>query len=103
MLVFQNMNRRLKDTAAKFAGSGRRVEVLHGQLRKDERKAVLDKFRRGKVDLLLVSGVAARGLDVPECDVVVNMDVPSDAAQYAHRAGRTGRAGQPGLVLNVGE
>ena len=103
VLVFQNMNRRLKDTAAKFAGSGRRVEVLHGQLRKDERKAVLDKFRRGKVDLLLVSGVAARGLDVPECDVVVNMDVPSDAAQYAHRAGRTGRAGQPGLVLNVGE
>jgi len=101
VLVFQNLNRRLKDTQAKFSRTWWRVGVLHGQMNKEERKTILEKFRRGESNMLLASGVAARGIDVPECDVVVNMDVPSDVAAYAHRAGRTGRAGRKGLVLTI--
>jgi superfamily II DNA/RNA helicase len=49
----------------------------------------------------LVSDVAARGLDIPECDAVVNLELPSDPAHYAHRAGRTGRAGREGVVISL--
>lgn len=50
--------------------------------------------RRGDYRALIVSDVAARGLDLPDCDAVINLELPSDAAHYAHRAGRTGRAGR---------
>ncbi len=55
----------------------------------------------GKYRVLLVSDVAARGLDIPECDAVFHLELPSDAAHYAHRAGRTGRAGRSGIVVSL--
>ena len=65
---------------------------LHGELDKTQRQAVLAAFRRGQLRVLVVSDVVARGLDVPECDVVFNLELPSSPGHYAHRAGRTGRA-----------
>jgi superfamily II DNA/RNA helicase len=61
------------------------------------------RFRKGDISALLVSDVAARGLDVPECDAVFNLELPSSAAAYAHRAGRTGRFGRYGLVVTCVE
>jgi len=58
------------------------------------RQAVLREFAAGRIRALVVSDVAARGLDLPGCDAVINLELPSDAAHYAHRAGRTGRAGR---------
>ncbi len=77
------------------------VASMHGELGKLQRQQTLDSFRRGKVRALLVSDVAARGLDVAECDAVFNLELPSNAAHYAHRAGRTGRMGAPGTVVTI--
>jgi len=56
--------------------------------------AFFQAFRNGKYRALIVSDVAARGLDVQDCDAVINLELPSEATHYAHRAGRTGRAGR---------
>jgi superfamily II DNA/RNA helicase len=100
-LVFMNFQHRLKDTEGKLKSKGMKVASLHGEMTKDQRKNALNKFRQGKFRVLLVSDVAARGLDVPDCDAVVNLELPSDPAHYAHRAGRTGRAGRDGIVMSI--
>ena len=74
---------------------------LHGDLDKAQRQNVLARFKRGEHRALIVSDVAARGLDVPDCDAVVNLELPSGPDHYAHRAGRTGRAGRYGKALAV--
>lgn len=100
-LVFMNFQQRLKDAEGKLAARKMPVGSLHGEMTKQERQATLDAFRAGKFRALLVSDVAARGLDVPECDAVFNLELPSDAAHYAHRAGRTARAGRGGTVVSL--
>ena len=65
------------------------------------RANVLNDFRRGRLRAMVVSDVVARGLDVSECDAVFNAELPSSAAHYAHRAGRTGRMDAPGSVVSL--
>eukprot|EP00884_Botryococcus_braunii_P006446 jgi/Botrbrau1/15802/Bobra.4_1s0152.1 len=93
VLVFMNYQQRLKDTEFKLSAGGMEVMSLHGELNKMQRQSVLSAFTKGDVRALIVSDVAARGLDIPDCDAVINLELPSDAAHYAHRAGRTGRIG----------
>lgn len=100
-LVFMNFQHRLKDTEAKLKTKKISAASLHGEMTKTQRRNALDKFRKGKIRVLLVSDVAARGLDIPECDAVINLELPSDPAHYAHRAGRTGRAGREGVVVSL--
>jgi superfamily II DNA/RNA helicase len=100
-LIFMNFQQRLKDTEAKLAAKNMSVGSLHGELTKQQRSSTLAAFRAGKYRALIVSDVAARGLDIFDCDAVIHMELPSDAAHYAHRAGRTGRAGRPGVVVSV--
>ncbi len=76
------------------------VADLHGARDKFDRQAALDNFRKGQANVLIASDIAARGLDVTGVELVVNIDVPSQSRDYLHRAGRTGRAGAPGLVLS---
>jgi len=102
-LVFLNFGRRLRDTADKLAARNLEVGVLNGDMNKQERGRVLGHFRRGTFRVLVTSQVAARGLDVPECDAVFNFEVPSGASDYVHRAGRTGRIGNAGVVLTLAE
>lgn len=78
----------------KLTAHGMPVACLSGDMPKEARAGVLREFRRGDHRALIVSDVAARGLDLPDCDCVINLELPSDAAHYAHRAGRTGRAGR---------
>ncbi|CAG9462790.1 unnamed protein product [Pedinophyceae sp. YPF-701] len=112
-LIFVNHQRRTKDVVFKLRARGLLVEGLHGELGKQRRQDVMRRFRlrpgdagydndRG-LDVLVVNDVAARGLDVPEVGLVINLEMPSNAAHYAHRAGRTGRAGREGLVVSVVE
>jgi superfamily II DNA/RNA helicase len=72
-------------------------------MNKMERAAELAAFRRGDFRALLVSDLAARGIDVPEVDAVFNLELPTDETHYVHRAGRTGRMGAEGLVLTIVE
>ncbi|ATZ55005.1 Bcrrp3 [Botrytis cinerea B05.10] len=74
---------------------------LHGQLSQSSRLGALNKFRAGSREILVATDVAARGLDIPSVDVVLNYDVPQDSKTYIHRVGRTARAGKSGHAISV--
>ncbi|KAF6811851.1 ATP-dependent rrna helicase rrp3 [Colletotrichum sojae] len=74
---------------------------LHGQLNQPARLGALNKFRTGSRDILVATDVAARGLDIPKVDVVLNHDLPQDSKTYVHRVGRTARAGKSGIALSL--
>lgn len=74
---------------------------LHGQLSQSARLGALNKFRGGTREILVATDVAARGLDIPKVDVVVNYDIPSDSKTYIHRVGRTARAGKSGVAISM--
>src|SRR5205823_8205828 len=82
---------------------GRRAQALHGGMEQRQRDRVMQAFRAGKVDLLVATDVAARGLDIEHLSHVVNYDVPSAAEAYVHRIGRTGRAGREGVAITLAE
>ncbi len=101
VLVFMNYQQRLKDLMFKLEARKMKVSSLHGEMSKLARTNVLNDFRKGRLRALVVSDVVARGLDVSECDAVFNSEMPSSAAHYAHRAGRTGRMDAPGTVVSL--
>jgi ATP-dependent RNA helicase DDX47/RRP3 len=74
---------------------------LHGQLSQSARLGALNKFRAGSRNILLATDVAARGLDIPNVDVVFNYDMPGDDKTYIHRVGRTARAGKSGHAISI--
>jgi ATP-dependent RNA helicase DDX47/RRP3 len=74
---------------------------LHGQLSQSARLGALGKFRSRSRDILVATDVAARGLDIPSVDVVLNLDIPPDSKTYIHRVGRTARAGKSGHAINI--
>jgi ATP-dependent RNA helicase DDX47/RRP3 len=74
---------------------------LHGQLSQSSRLGALNKFRSGSRDILVATDVAARGLDLPKVDIVLNYDLPQDSKTYIHRVGRTARAGKSGRALSI--
>ncbi|KAL4880048.1 ATP-dependent rRNA helicase rrp3 [Aspergillus karnatakaensis] len=74
---------------------------LHGQLSQSARLGALNKFRSGSRDILVATDVAARGLDIPNVDLVINNDLPMDSKTYIHRVGRTARAGKSGVAISL--
>lgn len=74
---------------------------LHGQLSQSSRLGALNKFKAHSRDILVATDVAARGLDIPSVDLVVNYDLPSDSKTYVHRVGRTARAGKSGVAVSI--
>lgn len=87
--------------AEMFAEQGMRATSLHGDLNQAKRTRNLDKLKRGKVDVLVATDVAARGIHVDDITLVVQADPPDEYKSYVHRAGRTGRAGAAGQVVTV--
>jgi ATP-dependent RNA helicase DDX47/RRP3 len=80
---------------------GRSAIPLHGQLNQSARLGALNKFKGGSRDILVATDVAARGLDIPSVDLVLNFDLPPDSKTYVHRVGRTARAGKSGVAISV--
>ncbi|KAK4253589.1 hypothetical protein QN277_010242 [Acacia crassicarpa] len=103
VIVFMNHIKQLKDVVFKLEARGMEAAELHGDLGKLARSTTLKKFKNGEVRVLVTNELSARGLDVAECDLVVNLDLPTDSIHYAHRAGRTGRLGRSGTVLSICE
>ncbi|XP_010533703.1 PREDICTED: DEAD-box ATP-dependent RNA helicase 47, mitochondrial [Tarenaya hassleriana] len=103
VIVFMNHSKQLKDVVFKLEARGMKSAELHGDLGKLARSTILKKFKSGEIRVLVTNELSARGLDVAECDLVVNLDLPTDAVHYAHRAGRTGRLGRKGTVVTVCE
>ena len=100
-LVFAN-KRSTATRLESLARSGQlRCACLHGELSTEERRRVVDLFREGKIDVLCASDVAARGLDIPDIDLVINYDLPHSGDDYLHRTGRSGRAGAAGAALSL--
>jgi len=80
------------------------ARAIHGDLRQNERDRVMADFRSGNLEFLVATNVAARGLDIPDIEHVINYDVPQNAEEYIHRIGRTARAGKRGSAVTlVGE
>ncbi|XP_047152970.1 DEAD-box ATP-dependent RNA helicase 47, mitochondrial [Vigna umbellata] len=103
VIAFMNHTKQLKDVVFKLEARGMKAVELHGDLGKLARSTTLKKFKNGEVRVLVTNELSARGLDVAECDLVVNLDLPTDSIHYAHRAGRTGRLGRNGTVLTICE
>ena len=79
---------------------GLKTAALHGDKSQDERLKALDAFKKGEVDLLVCTDVAARGLDIKDVPAVFNIDIPFNAEDYVHRIGRTGCAGAQGQSIS---
>ena len=98
--VFVNSKLGCARLARSLERDGLKTAALHGDKSQDERLKALDAFKRGEVDLLVCTDVAARGLDIKDVPAVFNFDVPFNAEDYVHRIGRTGRAGASGLAIS---
>jgi ATP-dependent RNA helicase DeaD len=98
-LVFCNTKRRVDELVNIFQARGYSVEGLHGDMNQPQRERVLEKFRKGEIEILIATDVAARGIDVEGIEAVFNYDVPQDEEYYVHRIGRTGRAGKTGRAF----
>lgn len=79
---------------------GRSAIPLHGRMDQSARLGALNKFRGGSREILIATDVAARGLDIPSVDLVLNFDLPPDSKTYVHRVGRTARAGKSGVAIS---
>nr|WP_315197368.1 DEAD/DEAH box helicase [uncultured Aquabacterium sp.] len=100
-IVFVNSKLGCARLARTFERDGLRTSALHGDKSQDERIKSLDAFKRGEVDLLVATDVAARGIDIAALPAVFNFDIPFNAEDYVHRIGRTGRAGASGLAVSL--
>ncbi len=95
-IIFCNTKRMVEALEVEIAQRGYKVDSLHGDMRQSSRDNVMKKFRKGTIDVLIATDVAARGLDVSDIDLVFNYDLPQQAEYYVHRIGRTARAGKKG-------
>ena len=104
-LVFCNTKKLVDELVEDLQLRGYFADGLHGDLKQQQRDRVMESFRSGKIDLLVATDVAARGIDVDDVEAVFNYDVPQDDEYYVHRIGRTGRAGRVGTshTLVVGK
>ena len=100
-LVFVNNVANLTQAFEKLQYEGISVAVLHSEKYKTERQHALQQFRDGKVDLLLTTDLASRGLDIRGLPYVIQYDLPMNKESYIHRSGRTARMGQAGTVLTL--
>ncbi len=95
-LIFVERRVDASSLATKLSGDGFPVQPFSGELPQAQRTRTLNAFRDGTIRTLVSTDVAARGIDVPDIELVVHMDAPADADSYVHRSGRTGRAGRTG-------
>ncbi len=96
-LVFARTRADVADIAASLSEAGFNIAMLSGEMEQAERNRALAAFKRGNVDALVATDVAARGIDVQDVTRVVHAEPPTDADAYTHRSGRTGRAGKKGI------
>ncbi len=99
MLIFVRTRSATLELAGSLAAKGYACEALNGDMPQSTREKTVEQFRRGKVDILVATDVAARGLDVERISHVLNYDIPQDTESYIHRIGRTGRAGRSGEAI----
>ena len=100
-LIFCNTKKRVDELAEVLKGRGYFAEGFHGDMTQAQRDKVMNGFRKGFVDILIATDVAARGIDIDDVEAVFNYDIPQDIEYYVHRIGRTGRAGKSGRSFTM--
>ena len=100
-IVFCRTRRETADIADKLMQDGYNADAIHGELSQAQRDNVMGKFRKKKIQLLVATDVAARGIDINELTHVINYNLPDDNEVYVHRSGRTGRAGNKGISIII--
>ena len=100
ILVFVRTKFGAEKMASKLQKEGYKADAIHGNLRQNKRNKVITAFRNKKYTILVATGVASRGIDIPHIEHVINYDLPEDPEDYIHRVGRTARNGNTGCALN---
>lgn len=100
-IVFINRSEETELTSLKLKYHHIKAYAIYGNAEKEERKKALEYFRTGKIQLLIASDLAARGLDIKGVTHIFNLDLPEDSKEYLHRVGRTGRAGEYGTAISL--
>ena len=99
MIIFARTKLGTEELAAKLDARGFSVAAINGDINQQQRERTIQQLKDGKIDILVATDVAARGLDVERISHVINYDVPYDPESYTHRIGRTGRAGRSGEAI----
>jgi len=100
-IVFCNTKHKVDKVARSLCRKGYLVGGIHGGIRQTKRDRIMDCFRKSKINILVATDVAARGIDVKDVEIVFNYEIPRNAESYTHRIGRTGRAGKMGKALSL--
>ena len=98
-IIFANSRIGCARLSRALSQSGIKAEAIHGDKSQVERMSILDQFKKGEIDALVATDVAARGLDIPSMPCVINYELPFNPEDYVHRIGRTGRAGAKGDAI----
>jgi len=99
LLIFVRTKTATIDLAEKLSARGFTAEAINGDIVQNQRERIIQQLKNGKIDILIATDVAARGLDVDRISHVINYDIPQDPESYVHRIGRTGRAGRDGKAI----
>ena len=101
VIIFSNTKIGASRLARELEREGMKAVAIHGDKTQQERMAALEAFKKGEIDILVATDVAARGLDISDLPCVINYDLPYNAEDYVHRIGRTGRAGASGDAISI--
>jgi ATP-dependent RNA helicase DeaD len=102
-LIFCRTRTEVDHLTERMGAQGYRAQALHGGVAQDLRSRVIRQLREGKIDLVIATDVAARGLDIDNLELVVNYDAPATPESYTHRIGRVGRAGREGVAITLAD
>ncbi|WP_125152291.1 DEAD/DEAH box helicase [Clostridium rectalis] len=100
-IVFINKNSEIQLTNSKLLYHHINCSSIYGNSSKEDRKKAIDNFKNGKINILIASDLAARGLDIKGITHIFNLDIPENSKEYLHRVGRTGRAGNIGTAISI--
>ena len=99
ILIFVETRKKASDLYLFLLNKHYQVAVIHGDRSQEDRETALNDFKRNTVQILVATDIAARGLDIPDVSVVINVDASKTIDDYVHRIGRTGRAGNTGVAV----
>lgn len=100
-IIFCNTKKEVDNLSSTLNKQGYFAMALHGDIKQEARSAIMQRFKRKELDILIATDVAARGIDVNDLDAVINYDIPQELEYYVHRIGRTGRAGKKGIAITL--
>ena len=101
VMIFCNTKHMCQRLCDAFQRAGMDCECIHGDIRQNQREKTMQRYRDGKLAVLIATDVASRGIDVDDVDCVINYDVPEENEYYVHRIGRTGRAKRKGAAYSI--